>query len=170
MLKCKSYTNISHPGFPSLPYKILRFVIPATARIERIEIENMDSSVTNVISPIFPAQKPIPIMSGIKGEFTPPDPEIYNTKGKFPGSLVKILHTGDLSGFRIAQIAVYPIQYIPTEGTIITYSFNLTILFKENIVKPKTLTETQYRIFSKEVKDLVLNPEMVGTYSPTIRR
>ncbi len=170
MLKCKSYTRISHPGAPSLPYKVLKFIIPATAEIEKIKIENIDSSITNVSSSVFPAQKPIPLMSGITAEFTPPDPGIYNKKEKFPGNLAKILHTGNLSGFRIAQISVYPVQYIPVEGTILTYSFDLIISFRENKLNAKTLTETQYRIFSKEVKELVLNPEMISVYAPPIRR
>jgi len=169
-LTVPKYYTFPTPGSPSVPYKVIRALIPPTASIEEVIVERTDSAVSRLSSPLFPVQKPVPIMMAHEAKFTEPDELIYSSNKPFPGYIVEDLGVGQMSGFRIAQIALYPIQYIPNENTLVLYSLDVRLKYKEGRVKAKRMTEKQYKIFKEMIVDIVDNPEAVDAYRSVIWR
>jgi hypothetical protein len=176
--EASGYAQISVPkysifptsGLPSVPYKVVRVLIPPTASVAELMVEKKDSAISRLSSPLLPVQEPVPISRIDEAEFTEPNEEIYSSNKPFPGYISEDLGVGEMSGFRIAQIALYPVQYIPAENKLISYSLNVRLRYKERKVKAKKMTEKQYEIFKRMVEDLVDNPEAVDAYQSVIRR
>lgn len=169
-LNINGYKNILSPGEPALPYKVINVLIPPTAVVKDVKIDNIRHSSSSISGKVFPAQKPVPIMDKNIHPFTEPNLDIYNNSNRFPDNLIVNIGTVNKSNFRIAQIAVYPVQYLPTENKINTYSFTIHILYSEGKVALKTMNENQYKSFGNKIKSLVINPEILGTYQSCIRR
>ena len=66
---------------------------------------------------VMPAQPEAPI--GGTAEWADPDPAIYGSDALFPSSRVEYLGDGYLGGYRIASVAVYPLQYSPGSGRLV---------------------------------------------------
>jgi len=164
------YFAFPTPGSPSVPYKVVRVLIPPTASVEELVVEKRDSSISRLSSPLLPAQEPVRISSIDEAEFTEPNEEIYSSDKPFPGYISEDLGVGEMSGFRIAQIVLYPIQYIPAENKLISYSLDVRLKYREGRVEAKKMTEKQYKIFKRMVENLVDNPEAADAYNSVVRR
>jgi hypothetical protein len=164
------YSNFPTPGSPSIPYKVIRALIPPTASIEKLIVEKTDSTVSRLSSTLFPTQESVPISMIDEAKFTEPNEEIYSSDKIFPGYIAENLGVGEMSGFRIAQIALYPVQYIPAENKLISYSLDVRLSYKEGKVEAKRMTEKQYKIFKGMVEDIVENSEAADAYRSVIRR
>jgi len=169
-LNVPEYHTFPTPGSPSVPYKVIRALIPPTASIEEVIVEKVDSIVSRLSSPLFPVQEPVPISMADKAKFTEPNQSIYSSSKPFPGYIGENLGVGEMSGFRIAQIALYPVQYIPSENTLILYSLDVRLKYQEGRVKAKRMTQKQYKIFKGMVEDIVENPEAADVYRSVIWR
>ena len=164
------YSIFPTPGSPAVPYKIIRALIPPTASVEELIVEKRDSAISRLGSPLLPVQEPVEMSMVDEAEFTEPNEEIYSSNKPFPGYISEDLGVGEMSGFRIVQIALYPVQYTPADNKLISYSLDVRLKYKEGKVKAKKMTDKQYKIFKRMVKDLVDNPEAVDAYNSVIRR
>lgn len=164
------YSTFPTPGSPSVPYKVIRALIPPTASVEELIVEKRDSAISILSSPLFPTQEPVEISIVDEVKFTEPNAEIYAGDKPFPGYVAEDLGVGEMSGFRIAQIALYPVQYISAENKLISYSLDVRLSYKEGRVEAKRMTEKQYKIFKGMVEDIVENPEAADAYQSVIRR
>ncbi len=169
-LTVPEYDIFPTPGAPSVPYKVIRALIPPTASIEKIVVEKTDSTIRRLSSPLFPVQEPVPISMAHEAKFTEPDEVIYSSDKAFPGYIVEDLSVGEMSGFRIAQVALYPVQYVPSEDKLILYSLDVRLKYREGSVKAKRMTGKQYKIFKRMVEDIVENPEAADAYRSVIWR
>ncbi|MDI6839454.1 MAG: C25 family cysteine peptidase [bacterium] len=170
VVRLKNYGSTVPVGSPQLPQVPFSFVIPPGATAEKIEVISVDSEIIPGNYRIYPAQPWRPISFDIDVPFVKPDSVIYNSTIPFPGKIVELAGTGSKSGFRIAGIRVYPIQYIPSKGELMFYSrITLRIIYKENTVPIETRTKEQLKVFGKEVKALVENPFDVCFFSPPIK-
>jgi hypothetical protein len=109
--------SLSVPGEPDLPARVLHFVIPSDARVEDVVISSLGEEELSDTYRVMPAQPEAPI--GGTPEWADPDPAIYGSDALFPSSRVEYLGDGYLGGYRIASVAVYPIQYAPATGRLI---------------------------------------------------
>jgi len=104
------------PGSPMLPYRVVHFSIPAGFEVTEVHAEALSTLNLGGGYRIVPAQTPVPISHPEMFSFTPPDPSVYSSTEPFPGRLAELVNQGNLSGYRIAAIAVYPLQYTPATG------------------------------------------------------
>lgn len=105
--------NIDEPGAPSLPVKYIRLIIPTETDVESIDITRQLSEKIYLSHLILPAQPPVPAsIDYIEPDFVEPDPEIYQSSQKYPGTLVKVInHEYFDRSTRLVTLAVYPCQY-----------------------------------------------------------
>ena len=107
--------TVSEEGAPSLPYEILRFVIPGDARVEDVVV-GFEEELLPGVHRVRPAQAEVPI--GAEASWVEPDASIYGSDDVYPSSRVRYLGDGYLGGYRIASVAVYPLTYAPSSGRL----------------------------------------------------
>ena len=169
-LSADSFKNLTIPGNPSVLYKPICFLLPPTAVVDRIWIDNVKTTESAIYGKIYPAQKPIPLMQKTPIKFTEPVKSIYESDKEFPGYLIKKIGLSHLGSFKILQVNVYPVQYIPSENRIMNNSFILHISYSEGKSAIKPISALQFENTKKIANSLVVNPEMISRYETTVRR
>ncbi|MDI6841174.1 MAG: C25 family peptidase propeptide domain-containing protein, partial [bacterium] len=157
-------------GSPMLPQSVVRFVIPPSANVTKVEIVSKDSEILAGEYKIYPAQPPQPISFKGTPKWVEPDAAVYLQSTPYPTELIMHSHTGNMGGYRIASFLVYPVQYIPKDSKLIFNSrITFKITYKEgmNPILQKTLKEKE--LFGNIVKGLVINSEAVDRFAPLTR-
>ncbi len=166
-----NYTHLEVPGHPKLPTKYLSFVIPPGSEFDHIEILREESDYLTGTYNIFPSQEPQPISASQPGEFTLPDAAAYSRDGLYPGTIVKYVHEGNLSGYRIVTLALTPLQYNPvTKRLSLTRSVSFRIHYKNGTQVAKSITAKQNELAQTRVQMLVENKNDVDIWSPPLKR
>ncbi|MEO0083407.1 MAG: C25 family cysteine peptidase [candidate division WOR-3 bacterium] len=161
----------SKVGEPCLPMGIYHVLIPATAEITSIEIEDLESSEIPGTYKVMPVPEYQPI-SLAKEPIIIANQDIYNSTSPYPEKIVNYIYTGDKSGYRIASFLLYPIQYLPVPGKLIFHQkINVKIYYQEGKIPPAvTLTPLQKSIFEQEIRSFIINPEDINRFGPPIKR
>lgn len=158
--------HINEVGSPYLPMAIYNVLVPATADVVSITIENSQSVEIPGTFDVMPTPEYQPI-SLSTGPIINANQDIYKLNIAYPGHLVNYAQTGDKSGYRISSFALYPLQYIPSEKKLVLYtSITVKIHYEQGRVAPTFLTAKQKEVFSKEVRSIIINPNDIITYSP----
>jgi hypothetical protein len=156
--------SLGDPGEPELPVRVLRFVIPSDMGVDDVVISSIEEEELVGTYRVAPAQVEVPM--GESSTWTEPDRTIYEGDVVFPQSRVRFLGEGNLGGYRIASVAVYPITYAPRSGrlTIATeLEIGLTLTAGGGGgVRRQRSTERSHRVYEDVVRALVENPEDVG--------
>jgi hypothetical protein len=155
------------PGAPALPVEYLRFVIPSDARVADlvVSIEELELQGSYRVAP---AQPEVPVGEVLQrvGE----DPSIYASDEPYPAVRVEYLGDGFLGGYRIASVAVYPLQYFPRSGRLVLatgISVELELESDADDSRPRLrMTTNSDELYRKVVAGMVENPEeMTGRLS-----
>ena len=109
-------------GYPELPYKIVRLLIPAGEAVSSIKIESYQSQPIGGDYSIYPAQPPQIIGKAEASAFVAPTPLIYEDSKSYPGKLYEIAGEGYMSGYHILTLRLYPIQYNPRAKKLTLYT------------------------------------------------
>jgi hypothetical protein len=160
----------AEPGSPLLPVKYIQIAIPTELEVERIEVISSAHQELPGTYKIYPAQPFYPLSSlspkEQKIEFIDPDPLLYGLSSEYPGNLAQVTNNGFLGGQHIAGVALYPLQYIPSEGKLILYTrieFELIFKFSSHSpVNANRRSEKGVKFYSHLAKSLVINPEEVN--------
>jgi hypothetical protein len=158
---CASITDV---GKPELPVKVLRFVVPQDMRVEDVTFSFLSETELPGTHRILPAQKQVP--TGEVPEWTAPDSEIYGSDDLFPASRVEYLGDGYLGGYRIASVAVYPLQYAPRSGRLflasdISVQLELAPGANRSVMRER-MTTNSAELYRSIVEGLVDNPQDVA--------
>jgi hypothetical protein len=151
-------------GQPQLPVKYIKIAIPRGTRAAAIHATYANAIEIPGEYSIRPAQPPVPTSaSSIPARWAEPDASIYSSSEPYPGTLAELLDTGSLGGHRIADIVVYPVQYVPASGKLILYTqieveVELEAAPADAIAK-RTLSAE--RMYAGAVRAMVENPEDV---------
>lgn len=162
--------TIQEVGSPCLPMATYQVLVPASAKVTSITIENSEKIDLPGIYNVMPVTEPQPL-SLSHAPIYQLNTQIYNMTTAYPGKLVDYSATGTKSGYRICGFSLYPVQYIPSEGRLVLYT-NITVKinYEENAVSPISLTNMQKDIFEREIRTLVINPEDIPYFAPSERR
>lgn len=164
-----NYGSISEIGKPLLPEAVFNVLVPPSATVTKIEVVSVKKVELPGQYKIYPVQTPRTISSEEPIKFVAPDENTYKSFESYPGKLTDFNYTGTKSGYRICGFAVYPLQYLPATGKLTLYTqLALKITYEESKVTELQLTEGQRELFSKDVRALVVNPENVETFSPSL--
>jgi hypothetical protein len=162
-------TMTNDVGAPSLPVLAVNVVLPQGMRLTEVYCEPRTTEGIAGTHNILPAQPPLPLSSETRPEFVPPDPAVYGSDRSYPGKLAEPAGQSSMSGYNVARLLVYPLQYQPKSGTL-TFSTQVTLSLT---LEPADLgylpvgnrsPETRTAI-EKDVRALVANPEDVTRFA-----
>ena len=163
---CKFSTEI---GAPMLPQLALQVLIPPSANVTNVEVRNTKAEILSGEYKIYPTQLPQPMLFEKQTEWVEPNSDIYSQTSPFPETLARCSHTGNMGGYRIAGILVYPVQYLPAQKKLILNSeIEIQITYKEEMADKPQKTLKEKTLFGKIIKKMVINPNMVKHWSPDI--
>jgi hypothetical protein len=164
-------TGLEHTheaGNPYLPMAVYNVLVPTSAEVTSITIENLSSTEIAGVYNIMPTPQAQPI-SLTEKPIVNPNPAVYAQYTPYPSNLVDYICTSTKSGYRIAGFYVYPMQYIPSQQKLILHkSISVKINYEENRVIPIQLTSRQREVFTREIRTTVINPEDVSRFTPDI--
>ncbi|MGQ9560734.1 MAG: C25 family cysteine peptidase [Candidatus Oleimicrobiaceae bacterium] len=106
-------------GEPQLPVRTVRLALPPGASVIGVEATVGRSEVVASEVKIFPAQPPQPYSVKQAIGFVPPKAEIYTRLEPYPAIVVQLLGQGQMDGLPIAEIAIYPVAYIPAHHQLV---------------------------------------------------
>jgi len=153
-------------GAPALPVFGARLLIPSGEEVSSIKATATREITLDKQYRIVPIQMPS-ILSRSADEIapTPPDDKIYISSRLYPKKLIETVGQYSFRGYTILVLRLYPVQYIPSEGTV-TYYPELEITVE---TVPSGKTSSLFRDDPgdrHEVISRVDNPEIIGSYPP----
>jgi hypothetical protein len=159
-------SNAGSPGYPVLPFKTAKVLIPYGEELEDIDVITGKKVLLGTDFFIDPGQAPIPLSFNGSVNRTPPNGTVYNSTEEFPCRIYSSLSIQEMRGYEILLLNLYPVQYIPKPGEI-SYYENMTVVVSTKEQAPKEgldlfrgLPEDRARVL-----EIVDNPQEVNTYS-----
>jgi hypothetical protein len=107
-----------NPGQPVLPMAPARILLPPGETITSIEIVPGERVTLPGAYLVAAGQRQYPLSDAGPHAVDPPDAAIYGSPEPFPGRLHDQPHVGLFRGYRIAQFALHPVEYVPAEGRL----------------------------------------------------
>ena len=161
------------PRLPQLPVKLLRFSVPYNAVNIAVTVTggNHSMSAQQSIYKIIPVAVDHLMSENLAPEYIP-DSVVYNSNAFYPNASAIMVGHGIYQGEnRIVTVAVYPKQYNPISGRIITNkSVNFSITYDLSPVAPSdVMVRNDINLRQKEwneVKSIVVNPIQVEDFAP----
>jgi parallel beta-helix repeat protein len=159
----------AEPGTPSLPVRFVQIAIPADLHVEKVKLVFSEHVELGSTYKLYPAQQFYPVSDlptkEEQVEFVQPDPAVYALNTEYPGELASVTNNGYLGGQHIAGVALYPLQYVPSEGKLILYTrIEFQLVLKPSLHLPVPVnrrSENTARFYSNLAKSVVINPEAV---------
>ncbi|HYW68217.1 MAG TPA: C25 family cysteine peptidase, partial [bacterium] len=152
--------SISDVGKPELPVKMLRFVIPSDTRVEDVIISFLGEEELPGVHRVKPAQQQVPM--GETPVWSDPDRAVYESDEFYPRNRVEYMGDGYFGGYRIASVAVYPLQYAPKSGRLVlatSVSVELELTPAANRAQPRgRMSAESDELYRSLVKRMVENP------------
>lgn len=163
-------SNFINPGEPVLPRFIHHFVIPASAKVTNVEVLEQDVEFIAGEYTLLPGQKPRAFSLLEEIEFVSPNPAIYNSTSLYPAVIYESYGVGKKTGFRLFDLALFPLRYVPAEGKLrLAKTMTVQISYEEGVYSVQTITQRQYDVATRAVKALVSNPEDISRFTPRLR-
>lgn len=175
--KCEGYDVVrldgarlmAQLGKPRLPVKHIKIALPPGTKAVSVEARSLDSREISGDFFIMPGQLPLPVGQREGETSVLPDPSVYRLNRWYPGTLTLLGHQSNLAGQQIAHIAVYPIQYMPSQRKLHLHTAIELIVhcvadeelenrFQERYYR---FTTHQHRLYEDMLKLMVVNPEHV---------
>jgi len=174
-LHLPGFSTTSQAGAPQLPFLTEVLGVPFDSEIN-VSVIGGTTTRQSLSAPLLPVTSesvewdPERLAAGswdkpVVTTSIEPDPEIYNSKSKFPGVLGKVSNDAVLRSQRLVSIALYPIQYDPGANEIILYdSLIVTVEFSGDARETQGLVEDEPLVFENFFQDTLLNYEQAKTW------
>ncbi len=151
-------------GQPALPARGAQILLPYGAEIESIEITAIDKVLIGkdfYIEPVAPQGK----LTGepVEIQFPTPDAVIYKSDHMFPESEFRSLGVQVFRGYRVLNLRLQPVQYLPTTGELY-YSPSLRVTVKTVETGKASSLFRGLDVDRTEILQRVDNPEIANTY------
>ncbi len=148
-------------GEPDIPAHIVRFVIPDGMTVGGLVIIEGDEVVLDGEHTIHPVQPEVPI--GESAAWADPDERIYASDLPYPPKRAVYLGSGFLGGYRIATVALYPVQVKPLSGRLVlapelTVELSLESSNRQAADRMR-VTATSDELYRRLLRSIVANPE-----------
>ncbi len=172
VVELKDYPVLINPGEPRLPRVVQGLIIPAGATPVGVELVAVNWIDLPGAYNIVPAQPDVPLP--VPGQtFTPKEypakPEVYASNRPYPEDIIKLKGAGNMNGYRIAQVEMFPVRYIPNQGVLqMATSMTYRLEYQEHQVPDMIPTIRQKEIFGEAVRSIVANPEDIAFCAPRV--
>lgn len=127
----QSYDRVSMPdlsnfgaiGHPSLPASGAQILLPHGADVESVEVRLMDPIPLGTGYFVEPVAKPVRLSAEPGSwELPIPDEAVYALSHAVPQKRFKTMSTQNFRGYRILNVRLHPVEYIPLTGELFYYS------------------------------------------------
>jgi len=154
-------------GRPELPVRYVRFAIP-----EGMTAARATADVGGVVElagryDIKPVQPQYAFSLPYVAEWREPDESVYASNQLYPPSPVRLVDVGNMGGYTVATVAVYPLQYRPSTGVLtLNASLDVSIDLEpdgRSLRRPAPRSGRAESMVADRVRSLVDNPEDVST-------
>jgi hypothetical protein len=151
-------------GEPQLPVKLVHVILPSGSKVEKVMVSSAEGEFLSDRYQIFPVQPPR-ILSLMQQPvpFVQPKPKVYRQSIEYPGKLAEYTGTGFLGGYQLANILVYPIQYVPAEKKVKFHShIEFKISYSPGGKEPlpiKRRSRIGKQVYQTILKQATLNPQ-----------
>jgi hypothetical protein len=161
------YDLMSKVGEPQLPVRYVTVALPPGMLAVDLEVTYSNARELYGAYSIKPGEKPVPIsLSGRLPRQEPvPDRAVYSSANPYPGKLAVFIGNGSLSGHPVADVAVYPVQYVPSTGRVTVYEdIEIRLILQPNPdpVSIKVRSDRAESMFAQATRNLVINPDEVA--------
>ena len=169
----ENLSNYGEQGSPVIPFKTAIILLPPDRKVLSVEAFSMEKVPLYGEFRIEPGIKPIPLSSTEKND-EQLNQSIYNSSDPYPSKLYNIVSIQSLKGYQILILNLYPIQYIPCNGTIFFHS-SIEVTVK---TAPVSTLENETGKMSvramyedrEQVREVVDNPWMVDAYETPAKK
>jgi len=155
-------------GEPQLPVKSLTLVIPANMEVKAVKILQAERQEIEGKFSVYPSQEFHTIEDSAK--FFEPLAEIYNSDKPYPEKLIQLIGNGNLFGYRVVKLLLYPIQYIPSSRKLYLYTdIEFFLEFTSGateILTPLRRTQISKTVVNRVIKNMAYNNNEVDQYAP----
>jgi len=155
------------PGDPTLPVKFIQLLLPPQKIVDSVmvtgsPVELKLSGIDLTRERVYPYQDEVPIGSLAPSKFVMNE-EVYSSRDFYPALPYREYHIGYSHGYTILDMALQPMQLIPTEGRLFYYpEMTVTVSLRKNgYLNPFFRGTPEDEAW---VKDLVYNPLVVARY------
>ena len=167
-IKISDTQYLDSVGFPSLPVKYVRLLIPANCKASGITQNKAPGQTKKIDHQIVPSQYPEPIgyNEHPKG-FVEPDNKTYNSETPYPLNTVEIVEQGSFRGNCIVTLAIYPFQYSPAKNELTVFpTVDFTLNYSSSGKKTSTekIEVDMTSLTGKVLKSIVENPDDIKEY------
>lgn len=152
----EGFNNLSDPGKPVLPFKVLTLAIPPDAAVQSVEVNGTYTAISGTYN-IEPAPAEISLALDSRRqllrqeEYNKNKQNVYFSNTAYPSSKGELLSTGGLRKYNLAMVAVYPVLYNPVKEEL-QYTSHLQVVIHYTKDAGK---EAEYeRLASDNVADL----------------
>jgi hypothetical protein len=169
VVQYQDLTMTQEVAAPQLPVKIVHMALPPGKDIAGVSIVKLESEYLDGEYNLFPAQPP-QILSRTDVQFVQPDQDKYLSSSRYPEKILEISKQGYFSGYNVGALILHPVQYIPSEKTLILHTrIEVEVSYTESdrSVLPFKLTEFSERIQAEALKELVINPLSLARSIPS---
>jgi hypothetical protein len=171
VVELRGYPAMVVPGAPRMPRVVEPLLIPAGAVPLSVEVLVEEWVDLPGVYNIYPSQpdRPLSVPEGVYGLFYEPDPKVYSMVTEYPGFGVRLAGVGNMNGYRIAHIELFPLQYIPASGVLrLATRIIYRVEYLEHQVSDVVATERQLEVFGQAVRAHVVNPEDIVYCAPRV--
>lgn len=153
--------SLEECGAPDLPYKIIRLALPANTKVGSISA--VGSNIGNIADGVNHAWFEGDIKTGIYEQYTPASKNIdlYTSSDYYPGKYAEVINKGRMGPQALVSIAVYPIQYCPSDGRVILVG---NIEIRINLEDDFTTSVNRMPKGASLLANIVDNPEDLSLY------
>ena len=162
-------------GEPMLPVATARILLPPHGKVLGVTVERLGEARTppgkwNVRF----GRTPVPI--GIKNHPSlalaagdAPNPAVYGADAAYPASQAELTSVQRLCGYRIAIVRIYPVQYLPASGKLISWPrLKVTVSLGNGPEGAEAAAMLRPR-GARRVAEFVDNPQAAAAYADLLR-
>ncbi|MBR5532343.1 MAG: hypothetical protein IKU59_03435 [Bacteroidales bacterium] len=169
-IEAKGLEQYAEEGFPALPSKRLRYVLPQGAEITNIEIVYSDTTLYPGLYNIFPQQPAEYYWNPEETTTLVKNDSIYSLNQSYPAEGVRIVSQGEEFGYNIVTIEVTPFIYNPITKVLCVRDVEYTLNHTQDslpIRQPK-MSQSRFKKIQSLVKATIENKEDIEEYAPAV--
>ncbi len=150
-----------------VPIKNIQIALPSDMKATRIKISEIQQHTLTGTYLLYPSQPSSQIgLTPDKYQFIQPDPQTYRSNEAYPKNYIELTGQNDLAGQGIAQVTLYPLQYIPSQKKIslvtsLMFTIEGTTGYVSNDYLSNQISQSGYELYQRLVQNMVINPEDV---------
>ncbi len=156
-------------GEPMMPVKTLRVLLPAGTSITNVRIVSKTEVVLGGNYFLCPIQQRQITGDQENLKFSEPKKEVYLSSSPYPGKYAELLSENYFRDYHIAEISIYPMQYLPllkqiTLATDVSIEIEYSVSTKYNLMPRLRHDEAMESNISESLRHIIVNPDDIQTY------